>query len=135
MASFTEISKQLDTIQDMNATFRTFLISMGKRLETQQDEITELLSEVQFLKNKLNDVERYQSEDCIIFRNLPFLSNRNVAQDVVHFKKAALGVRMDCFALAACHPLERIDDARQPPATIAKFLYFDLKNRIWGKNY
>ena len=24
------------------------------------------------------------------------------------------------------------DDARQPPAIIAKFLHFDLKNRIWG---
>ena len=31
---------------------------------------------------------------------------------------------------AACHPLGRIDDARQPPAIIAKFFYFDLKNRI-----
>ena len=133
MASFTEISKQLDSIQDMNPTLKTFLISMGKRLESQQDEITELRSEVQFLKNKLNDVERYQSKDCIIFRNLPLLSNRNVTEDVVHFVKTALGVQMDCYALAACHPLGRIDDPRQPPAIIAKFLYFDLKNSIWGR--
>ena len=69
----------------MNPTPKTFFISMGKRLESQQDEITEIRSEVHFPKNKLNDVERYQSKDCIIFRNLPLLSNRNVTEDVVHF--------------------------------------------------
>ena len=134
MASFTEISKQLDSIQDMNPKLRTFLISKGKRLESQQDEITELRSEVHFLKNKLNDVERYQSKDCTIFRNLPFLFNRNVTEDVDHFVKTALGVQMDCSALAACHPLGRIYDARQLPAIIAKFVYFDMKNRIWRRN-
>ena len=85
MASFTEISKQIDSIQDINPTLKTFLVSMGKRLESQQDEITELRSEVQFLKNKLNEVKRYQSKDCNNFRKLLSLSNRNVAEDVVHF--------------------------------------------------
>ena len=47
----------------MNPTHETFLISMGKRLESQQDEITEVRLEVQFLKNKLSDVERYQPKD------------------------------------------------------------------------
>ena len=84
MASSTEISKQLDSIQDWNPTLKSFLISMAKCLESQQDEITELRSDVQLLKNKLNDVERYQPKDCVIFRYLPLLSNRNVAEDVVH---------------------------------------------------
>ena len=63
MASFTEISKQLDAIQDMNSTLKTFLISMGERLESQQDKFTELRSQVQFLENKPDDVECYQSKD------------------------------------------------------------------------
>ena len=63
MASFTEISKQLDAIQDMNSTLKTFLISMGERLESQQDKFTELRSHVQFLENKPDDVECYQSKD------------------------------------------------------------------------
>ena len=89
--------------------------------------------EVQFLENKLNDVERYQSQDCIIIRHFPLLSNRNVTEDVVHFVRTVLGVQMDSFALSTCHPLGRKDDARQPPAVIAKFLYFYLKIRIWEK--
>ena len=98
---------------------------MGKHLESQQEEITELRSEVQFRKSKLNDVERYQSKDCIIFRNLHLLSNQNVTVDVVHFVKTALGVQLDSSVLGACHPLGIIDDSRQPSIIIAKFLYFD----------
>ena len=101
MSSFTEISKQLDSIQDINTTLKTLLISMGKRLGSQQDEITELHSELLFLKNKLNDVERYQSKDCIILRNLSLLCNRNATEAVVHYVKTSPAVKMYSSALAA----------------------------------
>ena len=106
----------------MNSTLKTFLVSKGKRSAAQPYEITELRSQVQFLENILNDVERYQSIDCIVFRNFSSISNRNVTEDVVHFVKTALVLIMDSSALAARHTLGRIDDARHSPAIIGKFL-------------
>ena len=96
-------------------------------------QIQYLQSEVQYLKQKVNDIERYQSKDCIIFRNLPFIFNTNVFDDVIYFINNPLEVSMGHRDLVARHELGVVRKPRRPPPIIAKFKSFYLKTRIWGR--
>ena len=101
--------------------------------EKKKDQIIDLQNEVQYLKQKTNEIERHQSKDCIIFRNLPLVSNKTVTDDVIYFVNRVLGINMAVKDLVGCHELAQIKDHSRPPPIIAKFNNFDLKTRIWGR--
>ena len=35
--------------------------------------------------------------------------------------------------LVACHAVSPVRNPAQPPAIIAMFIYFSLKDRVWGR--
>ena len=104
-----------------------------ENLKTKDAQLIRLQNEIEYLREKVNDVERYTSKDTIIFRNLPLLSNKDVTTDVIEFIRNVLHVEVTSGDLVACHELGRIVDINEPPPIIAKFLYFGQKNQIWGR--
>ena len=76
---------------------------------------------------------QYSSKDCIIFRNLPLLPGRSITEDMVTYIKTQLGVQMGHKGLVACHALSPVRNPAKPPARIATFMYFSLKDRVWGR--
>ena len=108
-----------------------FLIQLDKRLSMKDEQIAELKNEVALLKNKVNSLEQYSSKDCIILKNLPLVSGKDITTDVIYFLQRVLGIKVEKTDLKACHQLGPITDVKRPPPIIAKFIFFDMKNRIW----
>ena len=86
-----------------------------------------------YLRSKINEVERCSSKDTLIFRNLQFVSNVNVTTDEVNFINEVFHVDYCEADLVAFHELGKLGDPREPPAIIAKFIYFNQKSCIWGR--
>ena len=94
--------------------------------------IAQLEAEVQQVKIKVNQLERYSSKDCLIFRNLPTRSNGSYLQDIVAFIREVLQVEIEPYDIKACHSLGPANHGKSP--TIGtKFVYFDQKERIWSR--
>ena len=102
-------------------------------LEKKNDQIIDSQNEVHYLKQKTNEIERYQSKDCIIFKNLPLVSNKRVTDDVSYFVNRVLGINMTVKDLVGCRELAQIKYPSRPPPIIAKFNNFDLKTRTWER--
>ena len=81
------------------------------------------------MKIEVNQLERYQLKDCLIFRNLPFSSNGTYFSYVIDLIQNVLNVNIKTRDLKECHPLGR-GSPFNPPPVIAKFVYFDQKERI-----
>ena len=91
-----------------------------------------LQNRVHFLENKVNEMERYSSKDCVILQNLPLRSG-NLTQDVLAFFDEVMGVEVNSYNLKAYHPLGRVSQ-NQKFVVIMKFVYFDIKkNRIYSR--
>ena len=86
---------------------------------------------VNFLEKKVNEMERYSSNDCVILQNLTLYSG-NFTQDVLAFFNDVMGVEVNSYDLKACHPLGAVSQ-NQKHVVIVKFVYFDIRNRIYGR--
>ena len=86
-----------------------------------------LQNRVHFLENKVNEMERYSSKDCVILQNLPLRSG-NLTQDVLAFFDEVMGVEVNSYNLKAYHPLGRVSQ-NQKFVVIMKFVYFDIKKK------
>ena len=130
-------STALLTDKLLSSTFdpelKRFLSMICENLKTKDAQLIRLQNEIEYLREKVNDVKRYTSKDTIIFRNLPLLSNKDVTTDFIEFMRNVLHVEVTSGVLVACHELGRIVDINEPPPIIAKFLYFGQKNQIWGR--
>ena len=84
------------------------------------------------MKIKVKQLERYQSKDCLIFRNLSFGSNGTYLSVVIDLIQNVLNVNIEPRDLKGCHPLGK-GSPFNPPPVIAKFVYFDQKERIWTR--
>ena len=104
-----------------------FLIHLDKRLSMKNEQYTE----VALLKNKVTSLEQYPCKDCIKFKKLPIVSGKDVTTDVICFLQRVLGIKVEKMDWKACHQLGPITDVKRLPPIIAKFIYFDMKNRIW----
>ena len=102
-----------------------------ENVKGKDDIIVELQNRVHFLENKVNEMERYSSKDCVILQNL-LLRSGNFTQDVLTFFNEVMGVEVNSYDLKACHPLGPVS-LNQKCVVIVKFVYFDIKNRIYGR--
>ena len=75
--------------------FHQFLIQLDRRLSMKDEQIAELKSEVALLKNKVKSLEQYSSKDCIIYKNLPLVSGKDVTTDVIYFLQRVLGIKVE----------------------------------------
>ena len=76
------------------------------------------------MKIKMNQLERYHSEDCLRFRYLPFSTNGTYLSDDNCLFQNVMRVNSEPSDIKACHPLGR-GSPFDPPQIIAKFLYFE----------
>ena len=126
---------ELDNINSCDPTLMNFMEKLIGELEKKQASINKLVSRVQFLEKKVNDIERYSSKDCIIINNLPLVHGTDYWEDVLTFFANYLNIKVERDSIVACHPLGPIHNPSQPPAFIVKFVYFDVKDRIWGRKH
>ena len=89
-------------------------------------------NEIKFLKKKVNDLERYTSKDCVIIKSLPWRHSTDYVEDEIALFREAIDINVPRDSMVACHPVGHIRDIQNPPAIIVKFLFFDLKDRIWA---
>ena len=111
---------------------KEFFSMICENLKTKDAQLIQLQNEIEYLREKVNDVERYTSKDTIFFRNLPLLSNKDDITDVIEFIRNVLHVEVTPGDLVACHELGRIVDINEPPPIIAKVLYFGQKKSNLG---
>ena len=76
-------------------------------------------------------MERYSSKDCVFLQNVPLRSG-NFTQDVLAFFNEVMGVEVNSYDLKACHPFGPVNQ-NQKCVVIVKFVYFDIKNRIYDR--
>ena len=127
-----DLMKKLHESESLDEPSKEILKTLIEENIAKNTRIAELESEVAQMKIKVNQLERYQSKDCLIFRNLPFSSNGTYLSDVIDLIQNALNVNIEPRDLKACHPLGR-GSPFNPPTVIAKFVYFDQKERIWTR--
>ena len=94
---------------------KEFLYMIFENLKTEDAQLIRLQNEIEYLPEKVNDVERYTSKDTNIIRNLTSLSNKDVTTDVIEFIRNMLYVENTQGELVACNELGRIVDINEPP--------------------
>ena len=127
-----DLMKKLLEIENLDEPCKEILKTLIEENFAKNTRIAELESEVARMKIKLNQLNRYQSKDCLFVRNLPFSSNRTYLSDVIDIIQNVLNVNIEPRGLKACHPLVR-GLPFNPPPFIAKFVYFDQKERMWTR--
>ena len=95
--------------------------------------VIQLQSSMQQLSIKTNQLERYNSEDSVIFKNLPLGITGTLIGDVSFFCSKVLNISVTEDDLKACHPLYPVKDFNRLPPIIAKFTRFDKKNSLWNR--
>ena len=70
-----DLMKKLHESESLDEPSKEILKTLIEENIAKNTRIAELESEVAQMKIKVNQLERYQSKDCLIFRNLPFSSN------------------------------------------------------------
>ena len=83
----------------------------SENLKTKDAQLIRLQNEIEYLREKVNDVEIYTSKHNIIFRNLPFLSNKDVTTDVIEFIENVLHVKIYIRGLS-CPSWTRTDSGQ-----------------------
>ena len=133
----TELKQQLEAMGGdvLNNDLRDLLSMIITNMEEKDRKIASLEEHVNILSKKVNEIERYSSKDCIIINNLPLMHGSNYWVDILGFFHAALNIKVDRDQIVACHPLGPIKDVSNPPAFIVKFVYFDIKDRVWGRKH
>ena len=127
-----DLMKILHESETLDEPSKEILKNPNKENFAKNTRIAELESEVAQMKIKVNQLEIYQSKDCLIFRNLPFSSNETYLSDLIDLIRSLLNVKTEPRDLKACHLLGRGLPFNPPPA-IAKFVYFDKKEIIWTR--
>ena len=127
-----DLMRKLHESESLDEPSKEILKTLFEENIAKNIRIAELESEVAPMKIKVNQLEKYQSKDCLIFRNLPFSSNGTYLSDVIDLIQNVLNVNIEPRDLKACHPLGR-GSPFNPPPVISKFVYFDQKERIWTR--
>lgn len=120
-------------IKNVDPSLKEILLFLIKENEEKTTQLQSLTSEVQELRQKTNELERYNSKDTIIIHNLPLRSQRNIMEDVILFLKSTMQVYLQAEEIKACHPLGPVKDVNNPPPIIVKFIYFNDKFRVWSR--
>ena len=131
MANLNALFDEIKNTVNIDPKLKSLLQGLIENVTTKDDIIVGLQNWVHFLENKVNEMERYSSKDCVILQNLPLRSG-NFTQDVLAFFNEVMGVEENSYDLKACHPLGPVS-RNQKCAFIVKFVYFDIKNRVYGR--
>ena len=131
MANLNFLFDEIKDTVNIDPILKGLLQGLIENVKGKDNIIVELQNRVHFLEKKNNEMERYSSKDCIILQNLPLRSG-NFTQDFLTFFNEVMGVEVNSYDLKACHPLSPVSQ-NQKCMVIVKFVYFDIKNRIYGR--
>lgn len=120
---------------DSDDTLKKALIYLLKQNKEKDEEINQLRSEVEILKHRMINIERYNSKNTIIIRNLPMGFSSDVWGDVLLFFREGMKINLELRDIAACHPLGPIRNVSDPPPIIVRFLYNHHKLNIWARKH
>ena len=124
----TEISK-VESPQ-----LRLLFEQLYKLLETKDRDITDLKNQVQSLEERVNEIEKYSSKDCLIIDNMPLGDSKwNLEIQVCNFLKNYLNYESHPSNFKACHFLGKFEAGKKQPPVIVKFIYFGEKSEIYGR--
>ena len=115
-----------EKIEESVKTLMQYLVTENER---KGERIKQLESQMTGVTIKVNELERYESKDCLIFHNLPIGQHGSYLSDTVVFMRNILQVNICEEDLKACHPLGN-GTSSYPPKIVAKFIYNDQKDRV-----
>ena len=102
-----DLMEKLHESEGLDETSKEILKFLITENAARNERIAQLESEVTQIKIKVNQPERYQSKDCLIFRNLPFSTSGTYLSDVICLIQNVLNVNIEPSDIKACHPLGR----------------------------
>ena len=120
MASLNTLFDEIKDTVNIDPKLKGLLQGLIENVKGKDDIIVELQNRVHFLENKVNEMEI-----------LPLRSG-NFTQDVLAFFNEVMGVEVNSYDLKACHSLGPVSQ-NQKCVVIVKFVYFDIKKRIYGR--
>ena len=130
----SEFISKFETVKDsLDSKTKDLFESLVICLQGKDSEIRNLSNRVNYLEVKVNELERYSSKDCVIIQNLLMLHG-NIIRDVLDLFNNILGLDVSDYDLKACHPLS-IVSRNQKTSVIVKFVYFETKNRVYGRKF
>ena len=133
MATRTEqLANLIQSNDSLDQNIKEVLLHLIQESDTKNQQITVLEAKVRNLNIKVNELERYQSKDSLIFRNIPIGGKGSLIEDVVAFIRDVMMVDICAAEMKACHALGPIS-FQQPTSIIVKFIYYDQKERIWSR--
>ena len=94
--------------------------------------LSKLPNEVYYLTAKVNELERYSSEDSILIINLPLLSGSKLVEDVIKLMQNNLQIQVNQFDLIAFHFLKPYKSTVDSPSVRVNFVHFWKKNTLFG---
>ena len=133
MANLNTLFDEIKDTENIYPKLKDLLQGLIENVNTKDDFIVGLQNQVYFLENKVNEMERYSSKDCVILQNLP-LRPGNFTQDVLAFFNCVMGVEVNSYDLKTCHTFGPVTQ-NQKCVVIVKFVYFDIKKKqnLWQK--
>ena len=128
----SEFISKFETVKySLDSKTKDLFESLVICLQGKDSEIRNLSNRVIYLEVRINELERYSSKDCVIIQNLSMLHG-NIIRDVLDLFNNILGLDVSDYDLKACHPLG-IMCRNQKTSVIVKFVYFETKNRVYGR--
>ena len=94
MANLNTLFDERKDTENIDPKLKDLLQGLIENVNTKDDIIDGLQNRVHFLENKVNEMERYSSKDCVISQNLP-LSSGYFTQDVLAFLNDVMGVEVN----------------------------------------
>ena len=94
MANLNTLFYERKDTENIDPKLKDLLQGLIENVNTKDDIIDGLQNRVHFLENKVNEMERYSSKDCVILQNLP-LSSGYFTQDVLAFLNDVMGVEVN----------------------------------------
>ena len=131
MANLNTLFDEIKNTVNDDPKLKSLLQGLTENVKSKDDIIVELQNWVHFLENKVNEMGRHSSNNCVILQNLPLRSG-NFTLDVLAFFNKIMGVEVNSYDLKACHTLGPVSQ-NQKCVVIVKFVYFNIKNRGLGR--
>ena len=123
MANTNTLFDQIKDTENIDHKLKDLLQGLIENVNTKDDILVGLQNWYHFLENKLNEMERYSSKDCLILQNLP-LSSGNFTHDVSAFFDDVMDVEVNSY-----DPVSQ----NQKCVVIVRNVFFNVKNRIYGR--
>ena len=132
MANLNTLFDEIKDTVNIDPKLKGLLQRLIENVNAKDDINVGLQNWVHFLENKVNEMERYRSKDCVVLQNLPLRSG-NFNQDVLAFFNKIMGLEVNSYDLKACHPLGFVSQNQKRMISSKICLLRYKKQNLWQK--